>query len=69
MAALLPLPHLRLSERDADRFRNGSRVEVEDASEGGRLAIFDARDELLGIGSLAGGQLQPEKVIVRGSTG
>ncbi|HEX3219733.1 MAG TPA: tRNA pseudouridine(55) synthase TruB [Candidatus Limnocylindria bacterium] len=69
VAALLPLPHLRLSERDADRFRNGSRVEVEDASEGGRLAIFDARDELLGIGSLAGRQLQPEKVIVRGSTG
>jgi hypothetical protein len=27
------------------------------------LAIFDASDELLGIGSMVGGQLQPEKVI------
>lgn len=63
VATLLPLPHLRLSEDDADRFRHGSRIEVAGAEGGGRLAVFDARDELLGIGSLAGGQLQPEKVI------
>jgi tRNA pseudouridine55 synthase len=63
VASLLPLPHLRLTEADADRFRHGSRVAVTDALRGGRVAIFDARDELLGIGSVAGGQLQPEKVI------
>jgi tRNA U55 pseudouridine synthase TruB len=63
VATLLPLPHLRLSEDDADRFRHGSRIEVAGAEGGGRLAVFDARNELLGIGSLAGGQLQPEKVI------
>jgi tRNA pseudouridine55 synthase len=63
VADLLPLPHLQLSEPDADRFRHGSRISVSDRPGSGRLAIFDARDELLGIGSLAGGQLQPEKVI------
>jgi tRNA pseudouridine55 synthase len=63
VASLLALPRLRLSEPDADRFRHGSRVAVTDGPRGGRLAIFDAQDELLGIGSLAGGQLQPEKVI------
>lgn len=63
VATLLPLPHLRLSEDDADRFRHGSRIDVAGAEGGGRLAVFDARDELLGIGSLARGQLQPEKVI------
>jgi tRNA pseudouridine55 synthase len=63
VARLLALPHLRLSERDADRFRHGSRVELTDGPRGGRVAIFDASDELLGIGSVASGQLQPEKVI------
>ena len=68
VATLLPLPRLELSEQDADRFRHGSRITVSDGpSGGGRLAIFDAREELLGIGSLANGQLQPEKVIA--STG
>jgi tRNA pseudouridine55 synthase len=63
VAALLPLPHLRLSEHDAERFRHGSRITVSDGPRTGRLAIFDASDELLGIGTVAGGQLQPDKVI------
>jgi tRNA pseudouridine55 synthase len=66
--SLLPLPHLRLSEPDAERFRHGSRVEVTDALSGGRLAIFDSSNVLLGIGTLSGGQLQPEKVIAAQAT-
>ncbi|HEX6655917.1 MAG TPA: tRNA pseudouridine(55) synthase TruB [Candidatus Limnocylindria bacterium] len=63
VATLIRLPRLHLSATDADRFRHGSRVPVTDGPASGRLAIFDAADELLGIGSVASGQLQPEKVI------
>jgi len=63
VASLLSLPRLHLSEQDADRFRHGSRIAVADPPTERRLAIFDAADQLLGIGSVAGGQLQPEKVI------
>ena len=64
VASLLPLPRLQLSADDAARFRHGSRIAVASIGEGGgRMAVFDAADELLGIGSLVGGQLQPEKVI------
>jgi tRNA pseudouridine55 synthase len=69
VADLLPLPRLRLSDQDADRFRHGSRIAVSDGSHSGRLAVFDPRDELLGIGTVASGELQPDKVIgVGGST-
>jgi tRNA pseudouridine55 synthase len=67
VAELLPLPQLRLSEQEADRFRHGSRIPVSDGPPSGRLAVFDARDQLLGIGTVAGGELQPEKVIQSGS--
>jgi tRNA pseudouridine55 synthase len=67
VAELLPLPQLRLSEQEADRFRHGSRLAVSDGPPSGRLAVFDARDQLLGIGTVAGGELQPEKVIQPGS--
>jgi tRNA pseudouridine55 synthase len=67
VAELLPLPQLRLSEQEADRFRHGSRIAVSDGPPSGRLAVFDAHDELLGIGTVAGGELQPEKVIQPGS--
>jgi tRNA pseudouridine55 synthase len=67
VAELLPLPQLRLSEQEADRFRHGSRIAVSDGPPSGRLAVFDARDQLLGIGTVAGGELQPEKVIQSGS--
>jgi tRNA pseudouridine55 synthase len=67
VADLLPLPRLRLSSVDADRFRHGSRitVTVEEASDGpdGRRAIFDHGDQLLGIGSIVGRELRPEKVL------
>jgi hypothetical protein len=41
-------------------------VAVSDLPPAGRLAVFDPREELVGIGSVAGGQLQPEKVIQAG---
>jgi tRNA pseudouridine55 synthase len=66
IADLLSLPRLRLSNLDAERFRHGSRIEVtmETAAEAdGRRAVFDAADQLLGIGALADGQLQPQKVL------
>jgi tRNA pseudouridine55 synthase len=65
---LLPLPRLRLSDLDADRFRHGSRIslpapEVTQDPADRRRAIFDASDRLLGIGSVVGNELQPEKVL------
>ena len=68
IADLLPLPRLRLSALDAARFRHGSRIAVSahDASGGesnGRRAVFDEGDALMGIGSVIGSELQPEKVL------
>jgi tRNA pseudouridine55 synthase len=74
IADLLSLPRVRLSDVDADRFRHGSRIAIsaeqaaEDAVDG-RRAVFDAGDRLLGIGLLAGGQLQPEKVVASQEAG
>jgi tRNA pseudouridine55 synthase len=74
VAALLSLPRLHLSDLDADRFRHGSRIAISadhatpEAGDG-RRTVLDARDELLGIGSLGGGQLQPEKVIASQEAG
>ena len=68
IADLLPLPRLRLSDRDADRFRHGLRISLADAGETGserRRAILDASDQLVGIGSVVGDQLQPEKVLAQ----
>jgi tRNA pseudouridine55 synthase len=74
IADLLPLPRLRLSEMDANRFRHGSRIAVRvdpgtaDAADGPR-AVFDTSETLLGIGSLADGQLQPQKVLASQEVG
>jgi tRNA pseudouridine55 synthase len=74
VAGLLSLPRLRLSDLDADRFRHGSRIAISadqaapDPGDG-RRTVIDARDQLLGIGSLADGQLQPEKVIASQEAG
>jgi tRNA pseudouridine55 synthase len=74
VAGLLSLPRMRLSDLDADRFRHGSRIAIgadqaaPDAGDG-RRTVLDTRDQLLGIGSLADGQLQPEKVIASQEAG
>src|SRR5918992_708896 len=62
VADLLPLPRLALAEADARRFVNGSAGRVGPHDADGRRAGFSA-DELLGIGRLEAGLLQPEKVV------
>ena len=59
---LLPLPRVELDEESARAFRNGSARALRDAAGEGRVAVFADR-ALLGTGSVAGGVLQPDKVI------
>jgi tRNA pseudouridine55 synthase len=62
VATLLPLPHVELDADGGSRFAHGSVVEVPSTGEG-RRAVFVA-GELLGIGTLQNGMLQPDTVIV-----
>jgi tRNA pseudouridine55 synthase len=62
VADLLPLPRLALAVEDASRFRHGSSVRLQAGATPGRHAVV-AGEELLGIGTVAGGMLQPEKVL------
>ncbi len=57
---LLPLPRIMLGEGEADAFRHGSAGPV--AGEDGRVAVFQA-DDLIGVGSITNGVLQPDKVL------
>jgi tRNA pseudouridine55 synthase len=72
IADLLPLPRMQLSAPDATRFRHGSRIAVmaDPASPEpeGRKAVFDEGNELMGIGSVIGGELRPEKVLAPQAT-
>ena len=61
VATLLPLPHVVLDADGGSRFAHGSAVEVASTEEG-RRAVFVA-GELLGIGTLRHGMLQPDTVI------
>ena len=58
---LLPLPRLDLDPDAAHAFRHGSARPHENGQEG-RVAVF-ADGALMGVGSLEGGVLQPEKVL------
>ncbi|HEX6475416.1 MAG TPA: tRNA pseudouridine(55) synthase TruB [Candidatus Limnocylindria bacterium] len=64
---LLPLPRVYLTAADAQRFRNGSRIPLAGESHAGeadgRRVVLDSMDQLLGLGSVVGGELQPEKVL------
>jgi Pseudouridine synthase II TruB, C-terminal len=62
---LLHLPRLVLDAAGARDFTHGSarRIELEGMADGPHAVFAD--DELLGIGSLRGGVLQPEKVLPR----
>jgi tRNA pseudouridine55 synthase len=62
---LLDLPRLTLDAADARRFRHGSQVAVADGRPGRHAVLTDT--ELLGIGSVAAGVLQPVKVIPVGA--
>lgn len=70
---LLPLPHVTLGDEAAWRFLHGSAqhmgpagpIEASPRGHGGlpeRVAVFEG-DRLLGIGSLDGGTLRPERVL------
>ncbi len=63
VAGLLPLPHLTLGEAAAAAFLHGSLVDVDGAAPEGRCVVLDAADAFLGVGTVAGGRLQPDKVI------
>jgi hypothetical protein len=62
VGALLPLPAVSLNADAAWRFVHGSAQTVDDGAPG-RVKVFDEAGELIGIGSLAGGELRPEKVV------
>ena len=59
---LLPLPAVSLGTDAAWRFAHGSAQSLDDGSPG-RVKVLDEAGHLLGVGSLAGGELRPEKVI------
>lgn len=58
---LLALPRLDLAEGAAWRFTHGSSQPLDEAASG-RAAVFHA-DQLLGIGTIRDGMLQPDKVL------
>ena len=60
---LLPLPSVELSTEAAWRFVHGSTQIVAGAEESARVKVFDAGERLLGVGSVTGGELRPEKVL------
>ena len=62
VAGLLPLPELSLGTDAAWRFVHGSAQAVADGSPG-RVKVVDEAGRLIGVGSLAGGELRPEKVL------
>jgi len=62
VASLLPLPPLTLDDAEASRFAHGSVVKVTAPVGSGPHAVFRGQ-LLLGIGTLSGGMLQPDKVI------
>ncbi len=62
---LLPLPRIVLPDEAADAFRHGSARPVAGAE--GRVAVFQD-DEVIGVGSITNGVLQPEKVLPMATT-
>jgi len=59
---LLPLPRIVLDADPAWRFVHGSEQSVVSAP-AGRVAVFGAAGDLLGVGHVEGGLLRPDKVL------
>ena len=62
VGALLPLPAVSLDSDAAWRFLHGAAQSIDDGA-AGRVKVFGEAGELIGIGSLSGGELRPEKVV------
>ena len=60
---LLPLPSVALSADAAWRFVHGSAQPIGETPDTARVKVFDAAERLIGVGSLVGGELRPEKVL------
>jgi len=63
---LLPLPAVTLAADSAWRFVHGSAQPVA-GGQGGPVKVFDDSGALIGVGSVNGGLLQPEKVLPEGA--
>jgi hypothetical protein len=63
---LLPLPALTLAPDSAWRFVHGSAQAVAGQA-AGAVKVFDDAGALIGVGSVSGGLLQPDKVLPEGS--
>jgi tRNA pseudouridine55 synthase len=59
---LVPLPAVSLDADGAWRFVHGATQSHTDGASG-RVKVLDEAGELIGVGSLAGGELRPEKVV------
>lgn len=62
VAPMLSMPLVRLDDADARGFVHGSAVVIE-AGTAGHVKVVDGDGRLLGIGSIVGSRLQPEKVL------
>jgi tRNA pseudouridine55 synthase len=62
VAELLPLPRVTLAPAEAERFVHGALVRLPTPGQGGRTAVFGG-DELLGVGTIDGELLHPDKVL------
>ena len=62
---LLPLPAVSLDSDAAWRFVHGASQPHDDGASG-RVKVLDEAGELIGVGSLTGGELRPEKVVPQG---
>jgi tRNA pseudouridine55 synthase len=59
---LLPFATVHLEAAAAARFRHGAALRIDDDASG-RRAVYDDDGELIGVGTLSAGLLQPEKVL------
>jgi tRNA pseudouridine55 synthase len=60
---LLSLPAMRLDSDAAWRFVHGATTQPIDDGASGRVKVLDEAGKLIGVGSVTGGELRPEKVV------
>ena len=62
VGGLLSLPAVTLDSDSAWRFVHGA-SQAHDGGASGRVKVLDEAGELIGVGSVTGGELRPEKVV------